>query len=288
MRLAGCVKSCQARTRRGRFIAVVGPGKGGGFGRHCTQPDRVLPITQGNPSMNARRRAAGLIGAGALTLATLVAFGSSHAGAQPFGYQSLNPIQQRHVSGLLAAELGGSSPSRLAAPLRPAAALPQQPGPNGCPATRGSNVKVNVNCLNLTDSDLAGPRPGPERDLDRSRPEQPFASDCQLQRLPPRRRHLRRVLLPQRRQDLGRHDYAERVHPRRLRRHRPRVLAVRRRHVGRLGHQGQRLPVLPAVQPGQRRLAQPGPVQRVSSSSAPPAPTAHRSTSPAARWSHAQ
>ena len=41
------------------------------------------------------------------------------------------------------------------------------------------------------------------------------------------------------------------------------VLAGRRRHVGRLGHEGQRLPLLPGVQPRQRRHAEPRPVERV-------------------------
>ena len=106
-------------------------------------------------------------------------------------------------------------------------------------------MKVNQNCLNLTDTRLAGPRAGAERDLDGGRPEQPAASRRQLQRLPPRRRNLRRVVLAERRPDLGGHDDPERVHPRRLRRRGPRVLAGRRGHVGGVGHQGQRLPVLP-------------------------------------------
>ena len=105
---------------------------------------------------NARRRAAAFIGAGTLAITSLLAYGSTNAGAKPFGLQSLNSVQQRHVSGLLAAELGGGIKPRLAAPVKPAATTPQVPGPNGCPATRGSNVKVNVNCLNLTDSDLQG------------------------------------------------------------------------------------------------------------------------------------
>ncbi len=107
---------------------------------------------------NTRRRVTALLGAGALTVAALVTVGAPNAGAQPFGYQSLNPIQKRHVSGLLAAELGPQTQPRVAAPLAPAPALtvPQMPGPNGCPARRGSNVKVNQNCLNQSDSDLQG------------------------------------------------------------------------------------------------------------------------------------
>lgn len=105
---------------------------------------------------HARRRAAALISAGALTCISLLALGSTHAAGQPFGLQCLNPIQQRHVSGLLAAELRAPLKPRAAAPARPAVTVPQPPGANGCPASRGSNVKVNVDCLNLTDSDLQG------------------------------------------------------------------------------------------------------------------------------------
>jgi hypothetical protein len=117
---------------------------------------RVAHTLKGNTMTHARRRAAALTGAGALILTGLLALGTRHAGAQPFGLQSLNPIQQRHVSGLLAAELSAPLRSRAAAPLRAAVTVPQTPAVNGCPATRGSNVKVNVNCLTLTDSDLQG------------------------------------------------------------------------------------------------------------------------------------
>ncbi len=109
--------------------------------------------------MNTRVRAVALVGAGALVLTGIIAFGPQNASARPFGFQSLNPIQKRHVSGLLASELdsgSGAAKSRLAAPLSPSISVPQTPGPNGCSLTRGSNVKVNQNCLNLTDTDLQG------------------------------------------------------------------------------------------------------------------------------------
>ena len=81
-----------------------------------------------------------------LALTAAIALSSQSASAQTFGYQNLNPVQQRHVSGLLAAELGpGTSRARTAAPLAPAVTVPQTPGPNGCPAKLGSNVKVNQN-----------------------------------------------------------------------------------------------------------------------------------------------
>ena len=106
--------------------------------------------------MHARRRAVALAGVGTLTVTALVTFGSLNAAAQPFGYQTLNHIHQQHVSGLLAAELSGALTPRAAIAARAAVAVPQVPGPNGCPAQRGSNVKVNQNCLNLSDKDLQG------------------------------------------------------------------------------------------------------------------------------------
>lgn len=99
-----------------------------------------------------------LVAAGALTVGSVLA-GSTNAQAKPFGLQSLNPVQKRLVSGLLATELDIANPvrTRSAAPLHAASVtVPQRPGPTGCPANRGSNVKVNVNCINLTDSDLQG------------------------------------------------------------------------------------------------------------------------------------
>jgi hypothetical protein len=119
--------------------------------------DRIVFLRRGIPMTNTRRAAA-LAGAGTLALTALITFGPLNAAAQPFGFQNLNDIQKRHVSGLLAAELdtgNGAATPRLAAPLTPLA-FPQTPGPNGCPTNRGSNVKVNQNCLNLTDSNLQG------------------------------------------------------------------------------------------------------------------------------------
>jgi hypothetical protein len=99
-----------------------------------------------------------IVGAGAVAVGSLLTLGSTTSSAQGFGLQSLNPIQKRHVSGLLATELdaGSAARQRSAAPLRGTATVPQQPGSNGCKNTRGSNVKVNANCLNLTDPDLQG------------------------------------------------------------------------------------------------------------------------------------
>ena len=106
--------------------------------------------------MAKARRITGVVGACVLAAGVLLTVGSSTATAQTFGYDNLNDIQKRHVSGLLGAELGAQGPARSAAPTRPAVTVPQRPGPNGCPARRGTNVKVNQNCLNQSDDDLQG------------------------------------------------------------------------------------------------------------------------------------
>jgi hypothetical protein len=109
--------------------------------------------------MQKKRIWVAVLGTGALATTSLLLLGPNTASAQSFGLQSLNSVQKRHVSGLLASELdlAQQPAARSAAPLKAAAvAVPQTPGPDGCKATRGSNVKVNANCLNLTDSDLQG------------------------------------------------------------------------------------------------------------------------------------
>ena len=54
----------------------------------------------------AGRRGSIIVGVVAVLVGVLVTVGSSSATAQTFGYSSLNDIQKRHVSGLLATELG--------------------------------------------------------------------------------------------------------------------------------------------------------------------------------------
>ena len=114
--------------------------------------------------------------------------------ARGISYASLNPVQRAHVSGALAAALGsshaGAKPAAkiaehaaAAAPacstmdpgeegdegddacppgnLAPAgggggAAQNYQPSGHACAESRGKNVKVNQNCQNVTDPDLAG------------------------------------------------------------------------------------------------------------------------------------
>jgi hypothetical protein len=76
------------------------------------------------------------------------------AGATPFGYASLKPIQQHHVSGLLATVLNGEDPAGRGQSLAPRDVRRAAPAP--CTNRFGANVKVNQNCLNVSDTDLQG------------------------------------------------------------------------------------------------------------------------------------
>jgi len=77
------------------------------------------------------------------------------AAATPFGYASLNPIQRQHVSGLLATVLNADDPAGHAQTLAPRDVRRAVPA-TSCANRFGDNVKVNQNCLNLSDTDLQG------------------------------------------------------------------------------------------------------------------------------------
>lgn len=96
-----------------------------------------------------------VLGTATLVMTSLGVFSGSGASAAPFGYAQLNSIQQRIVSGLLASELNGADPAVGA---RAAAPLSARPATTSAACTNrfGDNVKVNQNCLNLTDANLAG------------------------------------------------------------------------------------------------------------------------------------
>jgi hypothetical protein len=90
---------------------------------------------------------------GAVTAAAGISTGdkAAHATRGPI----LTPLQQRLASGTLARALEERS-ATAAAPLR---AQQQTIGPTaltGCPVNRGANVRVNQDCQNLSDPDLAG------------------------------------------------------------------------------------------------------------------------------------
>ncbi|MDX6484578.1 MAG: hypothetical protein QOE95_2349, partial [Gaiellaceae bacterium] len=93
---------------------------------------------------------------GALVLgmagAILVGIGASRperAGA--YDPSRLATIQQRILSGFASTELGAAVRPN---PQRPANYFPR--GSDSCPSNLSSNIKVNQNCLNLSDADLQG------------------------------------------------------------------------------------------------------------------------------------
>lgn len=106
------------------------------------------------------RRALALCGAGSLLVAGAVVATAPPSSAQPFGYASLNAIQKRLVSGTLSTALDDSPDAarlRASGPTSPRVlSTPQHSGAHGCPGTLGNDVKVNQNCVNLTDADLQG------------------------------------------------------------------------------------------------------------------------------------
>src|SRR3954464_3207132 len=83
--------------------------------------------------------------------------GAPAAKAQPG--TSLTPLQQRLMSGFASRALEERTAPGLAPRVQ---GMRQAPGAvgstseTGCPANRGSNVRVNQNCLNLSDPDLQG------------------------------------------------------------------------------------------------------------------------------------
>src|SRR3954454_13045348 len=99
--------------------------------------------------MTRLRRTIAFLATGSLVALTLNVVTGSTAAAAPFGYAQLNSIQKRLASRLLTSELGGG---QVAAKAAPAGAF--QATTAACADHFGSNVKVNQNCLNLTDADL--------------------------------------------------------------------------------------------------------------------------------------
>jgi hypothetical protein len=94
------------------------------------------------------------LGVTILSAAALGVFAAPAATARPFGYDQLTTIQQRHVSGLLSTVLNGEDPANTARRAVPGTARPATPAP--CANQLGANVKVNQNCLNVSDADLQG------------------------------------------------------------------------------------------------------------------------------------
>ncbi|MEA2241355.1 MAG: hypothetical protein QOD24_911, partial [Solirubrobacteraceae bacterium] len=68
----------------------------------------------------------------------------------------LTPLQQRLASGTVSARLDAQQQSAAQAQQHGLSFAPVPAGDRGCPTNRGSNVRVNQDCQNLTDTDLAG------------------------------------------------------------------------------------------------------------------------------------
>lgn len=90
---------------------------------------------------------------GAIIAVALGVGGSTHttASAAKSRTAGLTPLQQRLASGTLALEQPAQSTAQA-----PQGRASSPAGDRGCPANRGSNVRVNQDCQNLTDTDLAG------------------------------------------------------------------------------------------------------------------------------------
>lgn len=109
--------------------------------------------------MTRSRRITAVLATAVLATVSLVVLTGPSVTAAPVNYAGLNGIQQRLVSGLLSTELNGADPAAAgpsAAPRTLQKAAPAKLTSTACENRFGTNVKVNQNCLNLTDADLQG------------------------------------------------------------------------------------------------------------------------------------
>jgi hypothetical protein len=98
-----------------------------------------------------------LIAAGGLVALPGIALVGGSSSAQSLTYDQLKPIQKRILSGAAAFALSGEreQASKLTAKAKAQTFSPRS-ATSACANRIGDNVKVNQNCLNLTDPDLAG------------------------------------------------------------------------------------------------------------------------------------
>jgi hypothetical protein len=99
----------------------------------------------------------------ALAAAALAAVASAGGGRESNATaevkSGLTPLQQKLMSGFASRALEQRTAPGLAPQVRAMRRAPAGPGATtetGCPANRGNNVRVNQDCLNLTDPDLQG------------------------------------------------------------------------------------------------------------------------------------
>src|SRR5918911_2552219 len=102
--------------------------------------------------MISPRRWLAVTAATVLTGAGLGLLAPTGAQAASLTFDQMNQIQKRILSGYASYELDPANQSN--APQQPPNYFPR--GSNDCVFVNSSNVKVNQNCLNLTDPDLAG------------------------------------------------------------------------------------------------------------------------------------
>ena len=168
------------------------------------------------------------------------------AAADSISLSGLNHIQQRILSGFASFEDNIGVPAHAAA-ARTGAHMTNTAS-SLCPSNIRSNVLVNQNCLNITDPDLQGRGQAQNETAIAENPSDPRQIVGGIQRLPARRRQLLRRVQRERRAELDGHHAPDGVHPRDgVWRRGPAVLAGRRRPVGGLGLQGERLLRLPGV-----------------------------------------
>jgi hypothetical protein len=80
--------------------------------------------------------------------------GASAPKADAVPLRALKPVQQRILSGFARSET--QARAQLAPNARSQASTQARSTASGCPVNRGANIRVNQDCLNLTDPDLQG------------------------------------------------------------------------------------------------------------------------------------
>ena len=107
--------------------------------------------------MNRWARRIALVAVASLATVPGIAVTAVNSSAQPLTYDRLKPIQQRILSGGAAFALSGEQQTGSAAAAKAkAATFSRRSTTSACANRIGDNVKVNQNCLNITDPDLAG------------------------------------------------------------------------------------------------------------------------------------
>ena len=97
--------------------------------------------------------AIGLLMIGAV-MVTQISAGTKTASAQAFTYSQLNKIQKRLLDGLVSSELDPQISNSAKTTRSLGNYFPT--GDDGCTQNKGDNVKVNQNCLNISDVALQG------------------------------------------------------------------------------------------------------------------------------------